>query len=96
MYGNERHIYQKQSQTAFNSLSNEMLELMNFHEFLSQELFAMSFQFSDHGTLTADQHNDLAILRELFFDIRSSLNENEGKTDEFNVWYTTIMDYKGC
>ncbi|WZL82737.1 hypothetical protein QBE53_06395 [Vallitaleaceae bacterium 9-2] len=44
------------------SESNEMLELMDFHEFLSQELFAMSFQFSDNGTLTADQHNDLTDL----------------------------------
>ncbi len=77
------------------SESNEMLELMDFHEFLSQELFAMSFQFSDNGTLTADQHNDLTVLRALFFDIRSNLYDNEGKTDEFNVWYTTIMDYKG-
>lgn len=153
LYNNERHIYQKQSQTAFNSLANEMgneleiptillndinedlgkakieasfnglimdvsnvkvllnvsrygkgvsesesndmIELMNFHEFLSQELFAMSFQFSDNGTLTEDQHNDLVALGELFFDIRSNLNENEGKTDGFNIWYTTIMAYKG-
>lgn len=77
------------------SESSDMLELMNFHEFLKQELLTMSFQFSDNGKLTEDQQNDLVVLRELFFDIRGNLLENAGRTDEFDIWYTTIMDYKG-
>ncbi len=71
---------------------NNMLELINFHEYLNQEMLTMSFQFSKNGMLSEDQSNDLDTLRLMFYDTRSKLIENDNR---FHSWYTSIMEYEG-
>ena len=68
-----------------------ILELINFHEYLNHEVLSMSFQFSKNGMLSEDQSNDLDTLRYLFYDTRSKLIEDNNR---FHSWYTAIMDYE--
>lgn len=69
---------------------NTLFELLNFHEYLSEELLYISYQYSKTGQISEEQLSDLDTLKAMFYQIKSEENDSN---NSYSIWYGVIMSY---